>query len=564
MRSDAKTFMDSLRARLDPAAATIGNYITENTYLDGKRFSFDGHEFQKFIVDVIENNPGCTIVVKKPSQIGLSELFNRVILAIMALRAGTGVLISFPSKIFSQEVIKTRIEAVIGSSPALEELRDRNVDSASVKRFLNDSILYGLSGSSGSKSSLLNRPIKIVFVDEVDRQDVDVYSGFRSRQTHAAPSERLNLLVSTPTVEGVGIDAEYNDARVQYSDWLRCCECGHEFQPDYYKHIVIPDFQEPIELLTKIKAASCDLDSAYLECPGCKCSLTPENSEVYYKEKINVAGVKKKIGIALSPFVAMSFISAKDLVESSLDYTSTVEFLNQGLGRAVKASKSSITKEHITISRVANAAGVRVFGLDMGKECAFLSGLVNFDDSIYIDVIELVKLHELEDFLEDFYSKHVVLASVMDSMPYADMVYTLVGKYPRLFSAIYRNPVPQPPHLYTLKMEDKHNQLVRQINLTEGKVMDMAAKAIAGDVVFAPSSLDDTLITHLMSMRRVRDYRYSEQVYRWVKPKNGVDHFFHAFVYLFSATKLTRADLDLGGVNFPMQMFIVNTSPKNT
>ena len=358
-------FLQGLKAQLDPAAASIAGYITEKTFINGKPFSFEGHEFQEFITQLIEDNPGWTFAIKKCSQIGLSELFNRIVLSRMALRPGEGVLVSFPSKSFSQEVIKTRFTEVISESPSLKSLLDPNVDSASVKRFLNGSILYGLGGNKNSNSSLLNRPISLILVDEVDRQDVDVYSGFRSRMTHTAPENRLVLMISTPTAPGIGIDAEYDDCRIQYQAKLRC-DCGHIWEPDYYKDIHIPGYNESLLLLTKSKAASLDTDKAYLECPECKAHLDQTNSKPVYIKKINEEGTAKRIGVALSPFCAPSFITPADLVESSLTYTSHVEFLNQGLGKTADLRDSSIPVDHIHF-QADKPAGMRLVGLDMGK-----------------------------------------------------------------------------------------------------------------------------------------------------------------------------------------------------
>lgn len=553
MNSLAETFLSGLETRLDPAATTLSHYITDKTYLNGKKFSFKGHEYQEFLTKLIEDNPGFTHIWKKPSQIGLSELANRIVLARMALKHGEGVLISFPSKTFSQEVIKTRIADVISESPPLKLLQDPDVDSASAKKFKNNSILYGLSGNKGSNSSLLNRPIATVLVDETDRQSPDVYSGFRSRQTHTLPLDRLNMLVSTPTAPGVGIDAEFNDCHIQYQAMLRC-DCGHEFDPDYYKDITIPRYTDSLKLLTKTKAAKLDLTGAYLSCPSCGEHLYATNTEVFYEKTINELGTKKRIGVSLTPFVAMSFITIPDLVESSVTYTSHVEFLNQGLGKTANLSDSSIPVENIRFES-GPTKGLRVVGLDMGKVCAFTSGVVRMDTTIHIDRVEYIHLAKLEEFLENFFKEFPTVAAVMDSLPYTDLVYRLIPKYPRLFSAIYTDPVPQPPELYKLKMQDKHGQLVRQTNITKNKMMEMMANSMSDFVTFEPTPLNTMLVEHLTSVRRVRDYRYQEMIYRWIKPKDGKDHFFHAMTYLFTASKLALADLSLGGASTPVGVY---------
>lgn len=553
-------FLDSLKAQLSPSAASLCRFIQEKTFLNGKPFSFNGHEYQKYITELIESHPGWTFAVSKPSQIGLSEIFQRIVLARMALRPGEGVLISFPSIKMSQEVIKTRLADIIDGSPLLKSLQDPNVDSASVKKFHNGSILFGLAGSTTSSSSLLSRPISLVLIDEVDRQDPDVYSGFRSRQTHTAPEDRLTLLISTPTAPGVGIDAEVADCEEQHFANLRC-ECGHLWEPDYYTDIKIPDHDESLLLLTKIKAARLRVDLAYLECPNCKCHITADNSTVEYVIVHNPEGTRKKMGISLSPFVALSFITPADLVESSLIYTSAVEFRQQGLGKTTALGDSSITVDRIHFCHD-DRGGARVFGLDMGKQCAFLSGVMHSDTTVHVDRQEIINLPDLEAFIADFFKQYPTVAGVMDSQPYSDLVYRMVKKHPRLYSAIYVDPMTPMPELFKLVMHDKYGEVVRQININKNKAMDMMAGELDDFITFAPGTHNNIIIQHMTDMRRVRDYRYEEMVYKWVKSRGGVDHFFHASTYLHMAKHLAYAGIAHGGAVAPVQIFKFRHVPK--
>ena len=47
---------------------TICEFITQHTYLNGKKFSFEGHEYQKEI-----RRPAQTIVIVKSAQLGISD-----------------------------------------------------------------------------------------------------------------------------------------------------------------------------------------------------------------------------------------------------------------------------------------------------------------------------------------------------------------------------------------------------------------------------------------------------------------------------------------------------------
>jgi hypothetical protein len=538
-----ESFLTSIQAQLSPDSLSFRKFLTEKTYIGGELFSFVDHEFQDYVTEIVENNIGCTISVAQCSQIGLSEIFNRIILARMAVRPRTSALVSFPSKSFSQEVLKTRFASIIRESPTLRSLINHDNDSASVKEFHNGSIMYALGGSSQSVTTLLNRPIDTILIDERDRQDPDIVSGYRSRMTHTPPHERLIINISTPTADGIGIDAEIKESYEVHTPWIRCTYCTHEFIGDFYEHIVIPGYDEPLQQLTKAKASQLNLENAYLECPSCKGELDNSTKETVWKVTYNEQGVKKKIGIYIDPFAAMGFITIPDLVESSTTYTSHVEFLNQGLGKTADKNDSSISPGALVFNNDP-AAGMHVFGLDLGKLCHFMHGVLKSDTTVHVVEAHIVRLSELGEFMEEQHRKYTFGAGVLDSQPYTDLVYKYIKKYPRLFSAIYVSPTTPIPEMYKLKMTDKHNELVRQITINKNMAMDAFAGSLQDFYTFQTSPMDAAILKHFTDMRRVRDYRFNEMIYKWVKSSKGEDHFWHTGMYLFMATKLALAGLN--------------------
>ena len=543
MKRLAESFLISLKAQVTADKTSYKKFIVENTYLAGENFSFVDHEFQEYILDVIESNPGKTFSVSKPSQIGLSELFNRLIIAIAAIKAGTGILVSFPSITFSQEVFRTRLAPIINSSPVLRSLIDKNNDSSSVKRFHNESIMYALGGSLQSKSSLLNRPISLVFCDETDRQDIDIMSGYSTRMVHTKEKDRLVLNVSTPTVDGFGINALIKQAYELHTPWIKC-PCGHEFVPDYYENVVIPGYKDSLTLLTREKASNLDLDASYLECPECKGEINRGNYEVVWKISYNEKGSKNEIAIEMNPFAAMGFRSIPAIVKDSINMSSINEFTNQVLGKVADRSSTTISLSSLTFTHKEEETGHNIFGLDLGKECHWLRGKQKGDTTTHIEEAQIIKLMDLEEFLTEQHQKFVFAAGVVDSQPYTDLVYRLIKKYPRLFSAIYVSPNPPKPWMYELKNFDRMNEIVRQITINKGMAMDSFAGSLKDFFTFESSPMDATISKHFTSMRRVRDYRFDEMIYKWEKSSKGDDHFWHSGVYLFMAGKLAYAGVN--------------------
>jgi hypothetical protein len=157
---------------------------------------------------------------------------------------------------------------------------------------------------------------------------------------------------------------------------------------------------------------------------------------------------------------------------------------------------------------------------------------------------------DLEDFVSNFFLTKSTIAGVADSQPYTDLIYRMVAKHPRLYSAIYIDQVPAMLELFKLNITDKYGQTVRQMNINKNRMMDILASSLDDFVTFsalANPQQQDVLVTHLTDMRRTRDYRFREaNMKRWVKSVKGVDHFFHACTYLIAASKLALANASLG------------------
>jgi len=540
MRQLYESFLISLKAQISADSLNYAKFMTEETFINGKPFSFEGHDFQRYCTDLVQNNPGCTFAITKPSQIGMSEWVYRIIVTKMAVMPGSSVVLSMPSLQFSQEIFKVRLASVIQESPVLRGLIDRNNDSASVKMFVNGSIAYGLSGSDNSKSSLLNRSVMSIVIDEVDRQSRKVYTGYRSRQTHIAPKDRCTIMISTPTVANFGIDREVSECGVIHEPLVKCDKCGNTFLPDYYEDIVIPDYKESLLLITKSNISGLRVDDAYLRCPECKGRADKRNGhrEIIWNITENGNFPKTSIGVRLNPWVAFSFISLPDLIRASVTFTSYTEFLQQALGKTALLSDSALDRSVFTFDSRPKPEGIHVFGLDMGKQCSWMQGVLQHDTTVRITESKLVLLNELEEFLAQKHKDFQFSCGVMDQQPFADMSYRLVRKYPRLYSCIYINPATPIPELYKLKINDRFGELIRQVALNKTLGFDTFFDMLQNQVSFQTSELDGTILMHFLSLRKVRDYTRGDDLnYAWVKTSRE-DHFAHSYIYLMTAAKL--------------------------
>ena len=291
-------------------------------------------------------------------------------------------------------------------------------------------------------------------------------------------------------------------------------------------------------LITKSTISGLRVDDAYLRCPECKENADQDERQIKWVVTRNEQFPATTIGVRLNPWVAHSFIKLPDLIRASVTFTSYTEFLQQALGKTALLSDSALDRSVFTFSSEQKPEGVHIFGLDMGKQCSWMQGVLKHDTTVRITESKLVPLNELEEFLEQKHKDFAFSCGVMDQQPFADMSYRLVRKYPRLYSCIYINPTTPIPELYKIKQNDKFGELIRQVALNKTLGFDTFFGMLNHQVSFQTSELDGTILMHFLSLRKVRDYTRGDEInYAWVKTSRE-DHFAHSYIYLMTAAKL--------------------------
>ncbi len=550
-----KHFIARLRAGLRPDLTALTRFITEETYLNLKPYSFEGHEFQEYFCELVQKDPNIDISAEKCSQIGLSEVCFRIVLGQMALNPGYSVIYAMPSKSFAMEVLKTRMAPIIDQSPSLKTLIMHDVDSASVKMFKNGSILFALGASANSSASLINRPVTLALTDELDKCDYTTHTGLRSRQTHSVNKPRI--AVSTPTAPGIGINAEADGRQLHYRVAI-CVECKKEYVPDYYEQVKVPGFDYPLAQLTteNVRTDNLDIDAAYHHCPHCHSLKDP-----VWRWEIERPELRK-IHLRLTPFDAPTFITPSDLVTSQLTYSSRAEFDNQSLGLPSQLSDATIDTKDIVFSQEEAPSGLPIAGLDLGKTSYYMKGILT-NGKIFVERIETIPISELESRIDYNIATDGIVSMVADSLPFLDVIHRLSSKHPMFWGSIYSVPNQPQPELYKLKMKGEDDMNVRQVNIQKNLFMDHVAGLLAAEqIVFKSGPYDQLIVQHILDMRRVRDHRFSEMRYKWQKSARSEDHIFHSLVYLVCASKVITQGMNSGSLPMSTMLSTFRRSKK--
>lgn len=565
MAVDFSEFIKNVRAQVvgEFDLTQVAEWIQRHTKVGGRELTFEGREYQEHILQ----SEAPTIVVKKCSQVGLTELALRRTLALMDIIDGFSVFYTLPTEGFAQKVTKARIDPIIEGSPRLQAKLSRQVDSAGVKR-IGNSFLY-ITGTK-TTNSVISFPGDLIVVDELDFSDQANVQNLQSRLT--ASKYRWWFYLSTPTLPNFGIDAKFQTTKRHFNH-CKCHACGRWYLPDYLKHVRIPGYDGDLLAITPQMLGRIDWRDAAVHCPHCGvvANLLPENRAWVCE---NLADNFDGEGFQVNPFDAPTIISASDLVLWSTRFKRKVDFVNYHLGQVMEDSDSGLSAQDV--QRMEDVGrqpvrGFRVFGLDMGTECHLVVGVT--DGQGLLTVIEKHRLdyRHLEADLNRLISVHRPTTIVVDSQPYVETVHRLQGKIHNLYGAVYVTSKDMQPFRVIDQNEDQQRTLLdkRQVNINRNVALNILMDDIRGGRVGVVVDGEQQLFaTHLQDMKRkpanasafTGEFSGDEDEpdsYVWVKTK-GNDHYHHALLYCHVASQMvhhlpTRGSVPLFIGSFPVR-----------
>lgn len=515
-------------------AASIARWVANNTKYAGQPFSFDDHEYQERIL----NDTSREMNVQKCSQVGLSEITARMVLALVNVMRPYTCIYTLPTAKFAATFTKTRIDPVIEASDAMLANIHRTNDNQDIKQF-GDSFLY-VRGAASSNAPI-SIPADHLVHDEVDFSDQEVLGQYISRLTHSK-WKRITRL-STPTLPGFGINKFFKESR-RFYNFVKCRHCNHQFIPDYYEHVRVPGYSGNLMELSKGALARCDWQDAYVECPACggKPSLLPEFREWVCE---NPGDRFLGAGYQVSPFDAPNIITPGYLVEASTKYSRTQDFVNFNLGLPMEDSEATLTEEdfdHAFVDDEVPGSVQYVMSVDVGNIYHFKVGAVTPTDEILCVHSEKVVMSKAKERYWQLKNKYRAVCTVMDSAPHAETVMALQELDETMYASVYMKSKTMETHRVVDKIgsPDEGTVFVRQVNVNRSKAFDAYMEFLrAGKLKWKNSESNREIIEHHCSMKRVKtiDPESGEMNYSWQKT-DGIDHFHHAGLYLFIAAKI--------------------------
>lgn len=512
------------------------------------RWSFAEHEFQIGIV----SDAAPQVVVRKVSQVGLSEVSARLALGVGFMRDFT-VMYVLPNKGFARKFSLDRIDPIVNNSPVLSSRKSREAYSASLKR-IGDMSMYVIG--SYNPDDAISVPAQYLVRDEYDFGNQAVLSMFDSRLGHSKEGEDFTRDFSTPTVAGYGIDGKYQAGDQRYYA-VKHDKCGSWVVPIFLDDVIIPGFDGTARSFEKfhMQDSGVRVDDAYVRCPGCNHPITVENLATPEKRM----WVAKYEGRDIHSYQVQSFdvptINTPSRTMKQLaNYALKRDWVNFKVGDVYEDAESAFNPSTVEAYMASPALNLTMadgnrqhlncfIGVDVGKTSWIMIGL-KLAGKLRVVHIESVNCVESDDAL---FNRVSYLADtlgmafgVIDSMPDFATASKLCRKYAGRFLACeYINKLPSP--MMTMRVDEERHVLKAHRN----KRFDMLVKDFhSGQIEWTDSPELPTVKRHLQGMKKIRKADEesdggdleNEAIEMWECV--GEDHYLHTLNYLHMAAEL--------------------------
>jgi hypothetical protein len=478
----------------------LGTWSSERIRLDGKPFSFAGHEYLRGLYD--DTSPH--VVVIKAAQLGATTW--AILRSLHACLSGLTVLYYFPTKTDVLDFSRSRVNPLIATNPFLSRAI-RDTDTAGLKA-IGDAYLYlrGMQSNVGMKSV----PADMAVFDELDEATPDAKALARERLSHSDYRRMVEL--SNPSLPGYGIDEAFQESD-QRSWMLKCPACSHwsALEAEFPQKLG----EQDVRVIQMREDGT-----AYRACVRCRGELDPAKGEwvaEYPDRQIH--------GYRISQLIS-SKVDPSEILKEYRKAKHPERFYNLKIGVAWADAQNVLSASSVLAlcgdQPIAEASEAScTMGVDTGRQ---LHVVVSRWDGerrrvIYLGVQK--EFSELDGLMERFQ----VSRCVIDALPETHATRAFAGRFPGRVWLNYFN-----DHQRGAYRWDEKEHVVSE-NRTE--TLDASRKVIRDGAVVLPrrSPVLDEFASHLTAnaKRLEEDPETGSQVYRYIRTR--ADHFSLAFTY---------------------------------
>ncbi len=406
------------------SSALPGNWSNDVTpYLVGVMDEFNNYETER-------------IIFVKSTQIGGTEALQNM-LGYTVMQEPSPTMIMYPTEKLAKSVSLNRLQPMLRDTPELNELYDENSPVLELQ-FKNN--MYLVLVGSNSPTDVASRPIKNLYMDEVDK-----YPGASNKEadpielaierTRTYPNRKI-YITSTPTLKTGHIWKEKEKADIEKHYTVPCPHCGKYIELRF-QNIKWPDdkemsYRDRAELATYI----CQECGGIINDAEKQKAIRAGRWETVRRNTKNSSSVVFWINVLYSPFVRWSDIASKFLTSKD-DPEKLQNFVNSWLAEPwedtkLKTDADMVLERQTDVPRemVPNWAKLITAGVDV-QETYFYYTVRAWGDamtsqnilhSAAISFDEIDRVLNQTYFTEDGREMYISLC-LMDSGDQTEMVY---------------------------------------------------------------------------------------------------------------------------------------------
>ncbi len=366
-----------LKVLKPPENLTVSQFSDKHRILDSKTSAAPGPwrtsttPYLEGVMDAFNDNEVEEIIFCKPTQVGGTEAMNNMLAYVIA-QDPAPALVVYPTLDLAEYASKNRIQTMVEISPQLKE-RYQIRDSKDLELQFNG--MYVVLSGANSPASLASRPIRYLFLDEVDKyppnsgKESDPISLARERTKTFAYNKKI-FLTSTPTVRDGNVWKSFEGADEKRYYYVPCPHCA-TYQQFKFKQIKWP----------KDIDATDAINLAYYECEKCKGKINDGHKMNMLRngkwKAENKSSNRKKLAFHLntiySPWVRFGDVAYEFL--KSKDYPDMLQnFVNSWLAEPWEETQLKLNSEVVKEREsdyeefiVPNEAQILTGGVDVQK-----------------------------------------------------------------------------------------------------------------------------------------------------------------------------------------------------
>ena len=525
----------NMRFNVDTDDMTLSNWLVKNTKLKGKQFSFDRYPFQRALADETAKNA----VTVKPSQVGVSEIYQRVAAAILARNRHRKIIYAYPGDDMRRKNVLTRVKPLIEDTKAFSPPPGQSWVNSIELIEINGSFLY-MTGSKASDT--VSTDADAIFLDEYDLHDMAQAALFSSRLQNS--DWKWARYFSTPTFTQFGVSGLYENSD-QHEYMIRCDHCNHwQFPMFDQRFVVIPNLPSDWNDLTELTVDSVekygmDLTNSYVACEKCrmKLDLGREDNRAWvakYPSRVTMRGRKvNPFSVSTRPILD---IVAELFVYKASDYIRG--FRNSVLGEPEDSSNARIAEALIrnaikssSLPDIDREAPTWI-GCDMGHTChrVVLQG-PNARQCRSI-IVEQVPISQIRNRIKEVCDMYNVVSGMVDRHPESQVAQDIWD----ITNGIVVPGEYRGDKEMNLIMLPDNKEKVNYVQINRTLHLDQVPSSLknGGLEFYGYGLLQQELLSQLRNMIRKEE---PEKPAEWVK-LNPNDHLFHSLAFAFSAMKL--------------------------